>query len=115
MIEQQEDSFIICPICGQKLKALRVHVFYKHNMLWEDFKKKYPETITTQIATKHDKVICPICGKEFKSKAGLGTHMAYIHKKQLFMVKQKISILKLKEFYVLSAISILQILVNILK
>ena len=89
MIEQQEDSFIICPICGQKLKALRVHVFYKHNMLWEDFKKKYPEIVTTQIAAKHDKVICPICGKEFKSKAGLGTHMAYIHKKTAFYGKTK--------------------------
>ena len=80
MIKQQDANFIVCPICGEKLKSLMTHVFYKHNMSWKEFKTLYPKC-EAQIPNHQTPVVCPLCGKVFNSKAALGTHMSYKHKK----------------------------------
>lgn len=72
-------QYIVCPICGIKLKSLNTHIRYKHNLNKEQFLELYPEWKIFQIPHENHACECEICGKKFKTHSSLGTHMSYKH------------------------------------
>jgi len=72
---------IECPICHQKMKNLKMHLFYKHKMRMDEFHSQYPNFGPTQITVTQKKQKCQYCNDDkLYSPSGLGTHIAYIHK-----------------------------------
>lgn len=72
---------IECPLCHEKFKSLNTHIFYKHKLSIDDFKKLYPDhplQINKGWGLAEE---CPYCqdGKLFKHP-GLEVHIAYKHK-----------------------------------
>lgn len=80
-MKQQEPilEYIVCPICGDKVKSMVNHVRYKHQLTTKQFRELYPNFGLMQIPNKPVDIICPICGKHFNSKSSFGTHYSYIH------------------------------------
>lgn len=73
-------DLIECPECGLKMKNLKMHLFYKHNLNMSQFREKYPEFGVTQLHTPREKIKCPFCNNgKLYTPNGLGTHISYIH------------------------------------
>jgi hypothetical protein len=73
-------TLIRCPECGLKMKNLKMHLFYKHNLNMDQFREKYPNFGKTQIVIIQEKKQCPIClDSKLYAPNALGTHISYIH------------------------------------
>ena len=78
---------IICPICNEEFDGLLKHVFYKHGLKKEEFKKLYPGIRMFNDKRKKQDIICEICGKHFEYKNTYMCHLKLNHKEKFDEIK----------------------------
>lgn len=70
---------IICPICNEEFDGLLKHIFYKHNLSKDEFKKLYPNVRMFNDKRKKQNIICEECGKKFEYNNLYMIHLKKFH------------------------------------
>lgn len=76
-LEREKDVF--CLICNEKMDCLTQHVFYKHNITIDEYKKIYPFAKIQKDKRKKQNLCCEYCGKKYDYNNNLALHIKREH------------------------------------
>lgn len=72
-------SLVKCPICNKEMKSLNKHIFHKHNLTVDEFRKNYPDIRMQSESRTVLNIRCDICNKTFMFNNSYVLHLKKEH------------------------------------